>query len=164
MSSIQNLSITASQSLASASPQSQQSLQPFANLDLTQAQRTSLRSIFTNAKQNGTSQAQVQQQVDAVLSPAQQKTLQSDLSAFRAEHHHHGQADAAPADSAASTGSASGTTPTAASSTTALSLIANVQNQIAAATSTLNNTLAKQLLAAGTTTTTDTSNEDKTAG
>jgi hypothetical protein len=79
MSSLQSISITSAQSYASVA--TQQSLQPFANLDLSEAQRTSLRSIFTNAKKTGESQADVQKQVDALLTTAQQKTLAADIKA-----------------------------------------------------------------------------------
>jgi hypothetical protein len=53
------------------------------------AQRIQLRSIFTAAKQNGTSQPYVQSQVTAVLTSAQQQTLNSDLKAGGGHHHHH---------------------------------------------------------------------------
>jgi Spy/CpxP family protein refolding chaperone len=80
MSGIQSISVASAQSYASVGTQNQQSLQPFANLDLTEAQRASLRAIFTNAKKTGESQADVTKQVDAVLTPAQQ-TLASDIKA-----------------------------------------------------------------------------------
>ncbi len=70
------------------------SLRPFANLDLTEDQRSKLRSIFQTAKSQGTSQADVQSQISAVLTPAQQATLQSDVQnaqgARSGHHHHHG--------------------------------------------------------------------------
>jgi len=81
MSGIQSISVTSAQSYASVGAQNQQSLQPFANLDLTEAQRASLRAIFTNAKKTGESQADITKQVDAVLTPAQQQTLASDIKA-----------------------------------------------------------------------------------
>jgi Spy/CpxP family protein refolding chaperone len=55
------------------------SLRPFANLDLTEDQRTQIRAIFQQAKSQGLSQTQVQQAINAVLTPAQQQTLQSDI-------------------------------------------------------------------------------------
>jgi Spy/CpxP family protein refolding chaperone len=57
------------------------SLRPFANLNLSEAQRTQIRSIFQNAKSQGLSQSEVQQQIGAILTPAQQTTLQSNLAA-----------------------------------------------------------------------------------
>jgi Spy/CpxP family protein refolding chaperone len=60
---------------------SSSSLRPFSNLDLTESQRTQIRSIMQNAKQNGTSHADVQNQINAVLTPSQQTTLQSNLQA-----------------------------------------------------------------------------------
>jgi len=174
MAGIQSVSLSAAQSLASVSPQNGQSLQPFANLDLTESQRTQLRSIFQNAKQNGTSPSQVQQQVNAVLTPQQQQTLQSDQAAFGGHHHHHhdassgdsgstdGTSDAISASSTAtasssstaatSSGSSAATTanqPSLNVSQTLLSFLQNVQNQAAAAASTNTNTLQAQLIATG---------------
>lgn len=57
------------------------SLRPFANLNLTEDQRTQIRSIFQNAKTQGLSQSEVQQEINAILTPAQQSTLQSTLAA-----------------------------------------------------------------------------------
>jgi Spy/CpxP family protein refolding chaperone len=58
------------------------SLRPFANLDLTEAQRTQIRAIFQQAKSQGLSQTQIQQQINAILTPAQQTTLQNDITQF----------------------------------------------------------------------------------
>jgi hypothetical protein len=176
MAGIQSVSISTAQSLISVSPQNQdqQPLGPFANLDLTSAQRTQLRSIFTAAKANGTSRSQVQQQVNAVLTPAQQQALKSDQTAFTAgghqHRHHHSATDATSSDasaagdllatsgggaSASSSGVASpasaATKSTAASSaadSVILSIVANLQNQSAAAGSTLINTLRQELTSA----------------
>jgi Spy/CpxP family protein refolding chaperone len=57
------------------------SLRPFANLDLTEDQRTQIRSIFKTAKTDGSTQAQIQQQIFAILTPTQQTTLQNDIAA-----------------------------------------------------------------------------------
>jgi Spy/CpxP family protein refolding chaperone len=57
------------------------SLRPFANLNLTEDQRKQIRSIFQTAKSQGLSQTQVQQEINAILTPAQQTTLQSDIAA-----------------------------------------------------------------------------------
>jgi Spy/CpxP family protein refolding chaperone len=81
MSASHSISITSASTYASVGTQSGQSLQPFANLDLTEAQRTSLRAILANAKKTGESKADVTKQIDALLTPAQQQTLASDLKA-----------------------------------------------------------------------------------
>jgi Spy/CpxP family protein refolding chaperone len=53
------------------------SLRPFSNLNLSETQRTQIRSILQTAKQNGTSHADVQSQINGVLTPDQQATLQT---------------------------------------------------------------------------------------
>jgi Spy/CpxP family protein refolding chaperone len=55
------------------------SLRPFADLDLTEDQRTQIRAIFKTAKADGLSQSQIQDQINAILTPTQLATLQSDL-------------------------------------------------------------------------------------
>jgi Spy/CpxP family protein refolding chaperone len=50
-------------------------LRGFANLGLSEDQRTQIRSILQNAKNQGTSQADVHNQIDAVLTPDQQAQL-----------------------------------------------------------------------------------------
>jgi hypothetical protein len=148
MSGIQSISVSAAQSYASVSTQSQQSLQPFANLDLTATQRTQLRSIFTSAKQNGSSQADVQKQVDAVLTPAQQQTLASDIKtgSHHGGHHHHDADTSATQSSATAAGAAEPSTANSPSSTI-LDAITNIQNQAAAAQSTLAGNLQHEVLA-----------------
>jgi Spy/CpxP family protein refolding chaperone len=76
------------------------SLRPFANLDLTEDQRKQIRSILKNADGEGLSQAQIQQQINAILTTTQQTTLQSDIAAL---------------NSNSSTGSNTGSTGTAGS-------------------------------------------------
>lgn len=89
-------------------------MRPFANLDLTAGQRTQIRSILSNAKSAGTSESQVQSQINAVLTPQQQQTLQTDLQqgqgsqAGHHHHHHHGGSSSATS----STTSSTSTTPT----------------------------------------------------
>jgi hypothetical protein len=147
MSNISNISVTAAQSYATVAPQSQPSLQPFANLNLTEAQRTALRAAFATAKQDGTSPADLQKQVSALLTPAQQQTFAADLKAGKAGHHHREDADFAPKVAAASDSSASSAS-TASTSTddTVLDAVTNIQNQAAAAQSTLIANLQKSLL------------------
>jgi Spy/CpxP family protein refolding chaperone len=65
----------------SQSDGSSSSLRPFANLDLTEDQRTQIRAIFKTAKTEGLTQAQIQQQILALLTPTQQTTFQSDVAA-----------------------------------------------------------------------------------
>jgi Spy/CpxP family protein refolding chaperone len=61
------------------------SLRPFANLNLTEAQRTQIRSIFQQAKSQGLSQSQIQQEINAVLTPDQQAQLQTDIQQFQSQ-------------------------------------------------------------------------------
>jgi hypothetical protein len=147
MSGIQSISVNAAQTYASVGSQNQQSLVPFSNLDLTEAQRTKLRSIFTSAKQNGTSKADVQKQVDAVLSPAQQQALTNDLKAGFGHHR-------PPPPPSADTTTAQASSSPSSSSTTATSAddlvvnaVLNVTNQATAAQSTLIDTLQHSVLA-----------------
>jgi Spy/CpxP family protein refolding chaperone len=61
---------------------SQQGQQPpggFANLNLTSAQQSQIQKILQKAKSEGLSQSQVQAEINAILTPAQQTTLQNDL-------------------------------------------------------------------------------------
>jgi Spy/CpxP family protein refolding chaperone len=76
---VQSASLFGSTSQTAGS--SSTSLRPFANLNLTEDQRTQIRSIFQNAKTQGLSQSEVQQEINAILTPAQQTTLQSDIAA-----------------------------------------------------------------------------------
>ncbi len=145
MSGIQSVSINSAQSYASVSGQSQ-SLQPFSNLDLSEAQRTKLRSIFNAAKQDGTAPTDVQQQVDSVLTPAQQQTLKSDLAAGAGRHHHGGSSSSSSTESSA-TGDSVAASPDTSSDSTVLDAVTNVQNQALAAQSTLAETLQQNLLA-----------------
>jgi Spy/CpxP family protein refolding chaperone len=55
------------------------SLRPFADLNLTEDQRKQIRSIFKTAASQGLSQSEIQQEINAILTPAQQTTLQGDL-------------------------------------------------------------------------------------
>lgn len=77
----------------SISLQSTNATSPFANLNLSSTQQTQMQSILGNAQSQGESFSQVQNQVQHVLSPAQQQTLQTDLAQLKGHHsgHHHGQ-------------------------------------------------------------------------
>jgi len=79
------------------------SLRPFANLDLTEAQRTQIRAIFQQAKTQGLSQTQIQQQINAVLTPAQQTTLQNDISQFQSQQNANTTGNATGTSSSSST-------------------------------------------------------------
>jgi Spy/CpxP family protein refolding chaperone len=89
------------------------SLRPFSNLNLTSDQRTQIRSILSNAQSQGTSEAQVQSQINAVLTPQQQQTLQANLqqgqgsSAGHNHHHHHGGQSSAASSTTSSTSTSS---------------------------------------------------------
>jgi hypothetical protein len=150
MSGIQSVSVSAAQTYVTVSPQNQQSLQPFSNLDLTEAQRAQLRTIFSAAKQDGTSQADVQKQINAILSPAQQQTLAGDLKARGAHsgHHHHD----SNASAVTSSGTADPTEPATSASpdSSILDVVANIQNQAVAAQSTIVGNLQHQVLATNT--------------
>lgn len=130
------------QSIAGSDPSQQTgastSLRPFANLNLTEDQRTKLRSILQNAKSQGTSQSDVQQQIDGVLTPDQQATLKSDVqnaqSARSGHHHHHGGGGQTPPPSDSSSSDTTATDALGAPVTTSTSVTeASIQRQIAAA-------------------------------
>ncbi len=146
MSGIQNVSVSAAQSYASVASQAQPSLQPFANLDLSEAQRTQLRSILTNAKQDGTSRADVEKQINAILTPAQQQTLSSDIKAGGHFGRHH-QKDADASQASGATDDSSESTTSTSADATILDAVTNIQNQAAAAQSTLVETLQQQVRA-----------------
>ena len=125
---------------AAQQQQSAPSLQPFANLDLSEQQRTQIRSIFQSAQSGGLSQSQVQDQINAVLTPAQQQTLQSDVQTAQGAtpgHHHHHHHGAGGSSSASSGQTTSAGTSTAASSSSASGGLTEsaIQNQVLAATS-----------------------------
>lgn len=63
---------------------------PFSNLNLTTDQQNQIDDIFSNAKSEGLSPAQVRSQVNSVLTSSQQQTLQSDVQSAQGLHHHHG--------------------------------------------------------------------------
>jgi Spy/CpxP family protein refolding chaperone len=54
-------------------------LRSLANLDLTEDQRTQIRSILRSAKSQGLSQTEIEQQISAILTTTQQTTFQSDI-------------------------------------------------------------------------------------
>jgi hypothetical protein len=145
MSGIQSVSVNAAQSYASVGAQSQQSLAPFANLNVTEAQRAQLRSIFNNAKQNGTSPSDIRSQVDSILSPAQQHVFANDIRSHGGHHRGAGpdsdQSTPDRSSAGASTTDAAGT-----AETTTLDAVTNVQKQSVAANATLLKTLQSHVL------------------
>lgn len=72
--------------------QSTNASNPFANLNLSSTQQSQIQSILNGAQSQDESFSQVQTQIQSVLSPTQQKTLQSDLTQLKDHHsgHHHG--------------------------------------------------------------------------
>lgn len=59
---------------------------PFANLNLTSQQQTQIQNILSQARSQGLSRSQVQSEINNVLTPDQQKTLQSDFAKLREQH------------------------------------------------------------------------------
>ena len=63
---------------------------PFANLNLTAQQQQQIQQIFSQNSNSGTqTPTQLFSQVESVLTPQQQQTLQSDLETLKSHHHHH---------------------------------------------------------------------------
>jgi Spy/CpxP family protein refolding chaperone len=58
---------------------------PFANLDLSSQQQSEIKSILSQAKSQGLSRSQVQSEINKILTPEQQQTLQSDLQKLRTQ-------------------------------------------------------------------------------
>ena len=62
---------------------------PFANLNLTAQQQQQIQQIFSQNSNSGTqTPTQLFSQVESVLTPQQQQTLQSDLETLKSHHHH----------------------------------------------------------------------------
>ena len=51
---------------------------PFANLNLTSQQQSQIQSILSSARSQNLSPSQIKSEIDKILTPDQQKTLQSD--------------------------------------------------------------------------------------
>ena len=113
--------VTGSQQPDGSSPAT--GLRRFANLNLSEDQRTQIRAILKNAKSQGLAPSAVQSQINAILTPAQQQTLQADVQKAQAAHsgHHHHHGGGGSASSANSATGVNGLTE------------ADVQNQAAAA-------------------------------
>jgi Spy/CpxP family protein refolding chaperone len=63
---------------------------PFANLNLTTQQQQQIQQLFSqNSNSSTQTPTQVFSQVESVLTPQQQQTLQSDLETLKSHHHHH---------------------------------------------------------------------------
>lgn len=80
---------------------------PFGNLNLTSQQQSEIQDIFSQAKSKGLSPSQVQSEINNILTPDQQKTLQSDLQKLHARRHGQEPPDVASSiDASDSTGAA----------------------------------------------------------
>ncbi len=75
MSTIRNSSPSPATSYASPVPQRGQSLRPFADLGLTEQQRTRIRSIFQSSDRRAESSEQLQTKISSVLTAEQKQTL-----------------------------------------------------------------------------------------
>jgi Spy/CpxP family protein refolding chaperone len=114
---------------------------PFANLNLTDDQKTKIQGILQQAQSAGTDPSTVQQQINAILTPTQQATLQSDVqkaqSAHSGRHHHDGGDGSASSSSTASSATDASTSTSAGTAdptTLANGLTAtDIQNQARAA-------------------------------
>ena len=95
----------------------------FANLNLTPAQQKQIQQILQNAKNQGLSQSQVQAEINAVLTPAQQAVLQKDI---QSRHHHRGNGSANSGASNSGTDEFGIPTTLASASTTSASAISNI--------------------------------------
>ncbi|HEX3467378.1 MAG TPA: hypothetical protein VHT05_04800 [Candidatus Elarobacter sp.] len=104
-----------SASLGAAQGDASTGLRAFANLDLTSDQRSQIRQILTTARSTGTSDAQVQTQINAVLTPQQQQQLQANQQqqgqAGHAGHHHHHHHGGGSSSTVSATASTSSTDP-----------------------------------------------------
>jgi Spy/CpxP family protein refolding chaperone len=103
MSNVESVSISISITETSSSSSSSNAAQPkqnpfvdpngpFANLNLTSQQQQQIAQLFSqNASGSGTGESlgQLLNQVNALLTPQQQQTLQSDVKSLRTGHHHH---------------------------------------------------------------------------
>jgi Spy/CpxP family protein refolding chaperone len=79
----------ASNTLSGAGSSTTAENSPFANLDLTQSQQSSISQTFTQLQSGAITQAQAQSQITSVLTPAQQTQLQQNLQQLRPHHHRH---------------------------------------------------------------------------
>jgi Spy/CpxP family protein refolding chaperone len=89
---------------------------PFGNLDLTSQQQSQIQDILSKAKSQGLSPSQVQSEINNVLTPDQQKTLQSDLQKLQEQRRGQAPSDAASSSDASD---ASGAAYTSSGSETA---------------------------------------------
>ena len=148
-----------SSSFATTANTNATTLRPFANLDLTEAQRSQIRTIAQNAKTANLSASQLQGQIERVLTPQQQAMLQADQTSGAASgtrHHHVG---GSSASAAASSQNAVTDPLTILGQDATSSTISNVngltledlQNQAAAGDSLAQQQLASELFSTGTT-------------
>ena len=106
---------------------------PFANLNLTSDQQSQVSQILSSAQSQGLTPEQINSQISALLSTAQQATFSSDLGSLQPPTSSGGSSDASTATASVSGQSQAGSDGTIASSTTATER--QIQRQIAAAES-----------------------------
>jgi Spy/CpxP family protein refolding chaperone len=91
---------------------------PFGNLDLTSQQQSQIQNILSQAKSQGLSPSQVQGEINNVLTPDQQQTLQSDLQKLRVHRHDQESSDAASSNASLDSTNSSGAAYTSTGSVT----------------------------------------------
>jgi Spy/CpxP family protein refolding chaperone len=74
----------------------------FANLNLTSTQASQIQQIINTAQSQGLSESKVQSNINALLTPAQQATLASNLASAGTPHSHHSHQRAGKASDAVS--------------------------------------------------------------
>jgi Spy/CpxP family protein refolding chaperone len=79
---------------------------PFSNLNLSSQQQSQIQDILSQAKSQGLSPSQVQSEINNVLTPDQQKTLQSDLQKLHAHRNDQAASDASSSSEASDSSSA----------------------------------------------------------
>jgi hypothetical protein len=127
-------------------------LRPFANLNLTDDQTSQIRTILQNGQSQGLSQTDIQNQINNVLTPQQQQTLQTDLQANKGgghhgHHHHHGGGSSSSSAAASSTSSTQDPTLVPADPTLANGVsVTDIQNQNSAASNLAAQQLQNQVL------------------
>jgi hypothetical protein len=149
VSHIHSIPVSVAPTYASVGTQSQQSLRKYSNLDLTEAQRTKLRSLFKSAKQNLTSKTDVQKQLGAILTPAQQQTITKYIIAGggNAAQRDHGDVESTSQASRAPNDSAPAASSFLSPDASTLSAVTNIRNQASAAQSVIMQNLQQQVLA-----------------
>lgn len=119
-------SITQSAYASLFNPYATYNLQQYSDLGLSESQRTQIRSIVRSAQSDGLTQAQVQQQIESVLTPAQQSQLQSESGSSSSSS-----TSTSPSSSTTSSSLTTGSTQTASTNPFAnLNLTSSEESQI----------------------------------